>query len=435
MRTLFNQALDVIANCLIDLQLNKDPRVLLLRDMQGRMRVAIDGDPEWLGAKFETLRDAFNGIGTYGEAKTGPILFRKDFFNPSIVFSSNSILEIQDEEWRDSVRILDRTIVGQDWLMPGPSQARCPRLVFYGFKGGVGRSTALAVLAHSLALSGKKILLLDLDLESPGLSSMLLPQDQVSEFGIVDWLIEEAVGQEQEILPRMVAVSPISFNTPGEIRVVPAAGGFERAYLAKLSRIYSESSKGSNTESFSQRIQCLLDAIETQEHPDIILIDSRAGLHDLAAISIVSLATNAFLFASDTQQSWSGYRLLFQHWQRHPRVLQFIREKIAIVQALFPEKEQLASASRFLQNSHDLFSTTIYEKEDPGNSIPGIFNYSLNDDSAPHFPVRINWDGRFQEFNTLLLDKGILTSEQILATFGSFIKKAKELAGLEGEDE
>ncbi len=56
-----------------------------------------------------------------------------------------------------------------------------PRLVFHGIKGGVGRSTAIAMLAYHLAKKGKNVLLIDFDLESPGLSGLMLPPDLMVE--------------------------------------------------------------------------------------------------------------------------------------------------------------------------------------------------------------------------------------------------------------
>ncbi len=42
-------------------------------------------------------------------------------------------------------------------------------VTFYSYKGGVGRSMALANVAFELAKQGKKILMVDWDLEAPGL--------------------------------------------------------------------------------------------------------------------------------------------------------------------------------------------------------------------------------------------------------------------------
>jgi MinD-like ATPase involved in chromosome partitioning or flagellar assembly len=42
-------------------------------------------------------------------------------------------------------------------------------LTFYSFKGGVGRSMAIANVAELLFRPGLKVLLVDFDLEAPGL--------------------------------------------------------------------------------------------------------------------------------------------------------------------------------------------------------------------------------------------------------------------------
>ena len=44
-------------------------------------------------------------------------------------------------------------------------------ITFYSFKGGVGRTLALVNVGAHLALQGKSVLLVDFDLEAPGLDS------------------------------------------------------------------------------------------------------------------------------------------------------------------------------------------------------------------------------------------------------------------------
>ena len=80
-------------------------------------------------------------------------------------------------------------------------------IVFFSIKGGVGRSTALAATAWSLAQEGKRVLVLDLDLESPGLSSALLPSERQPMYGIIDWLIEDLVDNGDVVFESMVATS------------------------------------------------------------------------------------------------------------------------------------------------------------------------------------------------------------------------------------
>jgi Mrp family chromosome partitioning ATPase len=46
-------------------------------------------------------------------------------------------------------------------------------IVFHSYKGGVGRSLALSNLAFALSAMGKRVVVMDLDIDAPGLHSKL----------------------------------------------------------------------------------------------------------------------------------------------------------------------------------------------------------------------------------------------------------------------
>src|SRR5262249_42871601 len=93
-----------------------------------------------------------------------------------------------------SVRIIDRRIVGADWLRsPAPSPTQVPRISFSSVKGGVGRSTALSVVAAHLSRRGRRVLAVDFDLEAPGIGTMLLNEDQLPLYGSLDYLVENGL--------------------------------------------------------------------------------------------------------------------------------------------------------------------------------------------------------------------------------------------------
>jgi cellulose biosynthesis protein BcsQ len=422
----FNEAIGNTIKLLSNTQF--DTPSLVIRDIQGRIRLAFDCDKaDALPLDDEFLNELRGGLGAFHVKDC--LLYRDDFFDPDSIFKSPSIVSFQLlNSDTPPIKLLDRQITGQDWAGTSSfNDAHPPRLVFFGLKGGVGRSTALTMLAYHLARQGKKVLLIDLDLESPGLSGLLLPQEQVADYGVVDWLIEDAVGQGDIVLRDMVANSPLSDNLRAEIRVVSAAGQGEQFYLDKLSRTYGDIPSSHGVEHVSERIQRLVRNLEEKEQPDVVLIDSRAGLHDLAAISIVELASAALLFATDTEQSWQGYRLLFKYWQSRPAVARNIRDRLNIVDSLFPERNQAERAERFLEKAYDIFSETLYDDVKPNQNEEDVFNFSLEDDSAPHFPLRINWDSRFQEFNPLDMSSGLFTEAQIMASFGNFLERAMQL--------
>lgn len=432
----FNQALQIAARAATDPTLPGQWPVGLIRDVYGRLRFAVNIErlsyPELARLRLEACTADLGAFATSSQ-----VLFRDDFSDADALFSHvdwHQTLVTSPESMDSgiaseiSVRLLDRQVTGQDWLRTEASEsgsAHPPRIVFYGLKGGVGRSTALAMLAYRLARDGKRVLLIDFDLESPGLSGLLLPEERVATFGLVDWFVEDGVGQAEEILSDLVSDSPLSAQSTGAIRVAAAMGSGETAYLSKLARVYADVPKPGGVQRFAQRMQRVVEALEAQEQPDVVLIDSRAGLHDVAAVSIAGLATVALLFANNSAQNWQGYRQLFSHWQHRPEVLRHIRSRLAIVQALFPESDQAARAAQFVQQSYDLFADHLYDHIDAGEAtLADAFTFDMDNEDAPHFPLRVRWSARLQEFDPLLrVEDGGVSDIDIELAFGPFFEE------------
>ena len=464
----FNQALERAALALQDQRLPPQWPVGIVRDIYGRLRFAIDAwrplpkgeqaeeprseaPPEevYPAAAHQLLIDAAATLKPY--ATTSAVLFRDDFSNPASLFQhpdwhqtivtvpASTAADGSEVPPRDiTVRLLDRQVTGQDWLRTSrfDEQGHPPRVVFYGLKGGVGRSTALAMLAYRLARDGKRVLLIDFDLESPGLSGLLLPQDRVATYGLVDWFVEDAVGQGDEVLREMVSVSPLADNTQGSIRVAAAMGQAETGYLSKLARVYADTPSKAGPQTFADRMMRITGLLEAQERPDIVLIDSRAGLHDVAAVAIGSMASVALLFATDSPQHWQGYRQLFRHWQQRPDVLRQVRSRIVMVQALFPESDQVARANRFVQSAWDVFRELVYDQLEPDADAPeDAFTFDLYNEDGPHFPMRVRWNARFQEFDPLIgRSAGGVDDTDIDLAFGPFVQEVIDaLPGLSNE--
>lgn len=438
----FNDALRKAASALTTLNLPADPRPLLVRDVFGRLRFALDCPADAYPAEaLAALKEVQVALGAF--ASSDEVLTHDSFSFPDKVFADPdwhmTLVQLGHDEdgislGEAAVMLLDRQITGQDWLRPreeAQAANRPHRIVFFGLKGGVGRSTALCMTAWGLARQGKRVLLLDFDLESPGLSGLVLPPEKVAEFGVVDWLIEDAVGQSESVLPRMVAASPLGESTIGAIRVAAAIGQDETDYLAKLARAYADVPSDCGPQRLGQRLLRLVEALEAQESPDVTLIDSRAGLHDLAAVAITSIADTALLFASDGAQSWSGYRQLFSHWQQRPEIAKRVRERLAIVRALTPKSNRETGIQRFQQRAYELFSETLYDEIPTGpdvmptNDLASPFHPGEADESAPHAPILIDWDEQFQEFDPMLRpEDGGANQARIEATFGALIKFA-----------
>lgn len=443
----FHDALSLAAQALGDPIVPEGKAVRIIRDIYGRLRFLLDYDeadaPPELRKYLEAAQVA---LGPY--ATSPDLLYRDTFSYPDTVFNhpdwhGTAVSLGHDEDGNPRgevvVPLLDRQVTGQDWLRPPGTESKHPhRFVFFGLKGGVGRSTALCMVAWGLARQGKSVLLVDLDLESPGLSGLVLQVERVAEFGVIDWLVEDTVGQAESVLPKMISASQLGETTQGAVRVAAAMGQQEVDYLAKLSRAYADVPGPNGPQRMSDRLRRMLEALEAREKPHVVLIDSRAGLHDLAATAITGLADTALLFATDSAQTWQGYRQLFMHWQRRPDVVGHVRERLAIVRALTPKSDREGGVKNFQRKAYELFAGTLYDDIPPeaGDNAASedYFHPIESDESAPHFPILVDWDERFQEFDPgLRPEQGGANEAQIEAAFGALIQWVTRR--IEGESE
>jgi len=179
-------------------------------------------------------------------------------------------------------------------------------IVFYSFKGGVGRTTALTHVALILAKRGRKVVAVDLDIEAPGLSSALdITQPS---YGIVDYFYERSYIPE-DVEPDISIAEIFSevsiMNAPGRLFVVPA-GSLNLSYLSKIDDLRANitNERGENLWSTFYR------EITEQLQPDVILVDSRTGLNEWGAFSLLRVADKAIVFLYPNEQNRQGIHLL-----------------------------------------------------------------------------------------------------------------------------
>ena len=94
----------------------------------------------------------------------------------------------------------------------------------------------------------------------------MLPLEGRADFGLVDWFIEDGVGQGAVITPRLVAASPLGQTTEGAIRVVAAMGQEtgDDYYVSKLARVYADVNRNGGVERFADRVRRLVGELEAQ---------------------------------------------------------------------------------------------------------------------------------------------------------------------------
>ncbi len=175
-----------------------------------------------------------------------------------------------------------------------------PQIVtFYSYKGGTGRSMALANVAWILAANGKRVLLIDWDLEAPGLHRYLHPfltdKELVRSDGLIDFVLQYAELAVQKTKRPKTWYKPYAnilryatslaheFPEKGTIDFVPA-GRQGADYATRVNAF--------NWQHFYERLSggLFLEAAKlSMADYDYVLIDSRTGVSDTSGICTVQM--------------------------------------------------------------------------------------------------------------------------------------------------
>lgn len=392
--------------------------VIINRDLNGRVRLivpsGVEGDTDTLAGSRSIAKELSEKLEPHAFPAEHMLLFED---NITAVLADAPQFELEEIE---GVTVVDRLATEGRWASVEPVVDGAPRVVFFSIKGGVGRSTAMAASAWSLAQMGKRVLVLDLDLESPGLSSGLLPAEKRPAYGITDWLVEDLVDNGAAVFDDMTATSELAHD--GEIYVIPAHGSDPGNYIAKLGRVWMPKvNDQGKQESWSQRLSRLLAQLEQRWQPDIILIDSRSGIDEVASSCVTDLGAGlVLLFAIDGEQTWSGYRILFEYWLK-AGVVRDIRERLQLVGAMIPETGAVEYFSSLKEHSWDLFSDALYDEVPPGETIDELWNFDDSDEGAPHYPWTIKWHRGFAALTSLHARLEKIDPQQVGSIFGALI--------------
>ncbi|WP_437751326.1 KGGVGR-motif variant AAA ATPase [Sorangium sp. So ce1389] len=412
----------------------------ILRDAVGCLAffAAAPLDEETVSDLSTKLRDA---LGAY--ARPDRVVAGADDYGAAAVRADPAALVVLVGERH--VRLVDKRLVGADWLhAPSPPARPPPRLVFASLKGGVGRSTALAVVAGHLASRGRRVLAVDLDMEAPGLGSLLLSVETLPEFGVIDALVENGLsGLDEAFFADLVGPSELA-AMGGRIDVVPALGRRSLKnpadVLAKIARAYAEDVRSDGSvASILDQVRAIIDHLAEPTRYDAVLVDARAGLHETTASAVLGLGAEVLLFGLDEPQTFQGYAVLLAHLARFappgvtaPEWL----ERLTMVQGKAPADAE--ERVDFAQRCRDLFANaglgpkapsaanTVTLPAGPFKDVP--WDDSLSDEEvlppegSLREPLSVLYDAQFQRFDPLrqrdLLSEGIYR-----ATFGDVLER------------
>jgi MinD-like ATPase involved in chromosome partitioning or flagellar assembly len=191
-------------------------------------------------------------------------------------------------------------------------------VTFYSYKGGTGRTMALSNVAWILASNGYDVLLIDWDLEAPGLHRYLRPflidPELASTPGLIDFVWDAAqismtpaeddyhlTPPEFPSLKDYVVGLDWDFHGRGSISFIPA-GQQDENYAQRVNTF--------NWDNFYERLGGgkLLHAERERLRAkyDYVLIDSRTGVSDTSSICTVQMPDILAVFFTLNRQSIKG---------------------------------------------------------------------------------------------------------------------------------
>lgn len=234
----------------------------------------------------------------------------------------------------------------------GPAPARTGEedrqgriITFYSYKGGTGRTMALANTAWILAANGFRVLTVDWDLEAPGLAKFFHPFLDAAELAdspgvmtLINDYREEALREtelhadalleperyQQELLEighhpgwhldfAKVAGHAVPLSWGG----FPAGGSIDFLAAGRQDRDYSGTLGSLDWDLFYERFDGgqFFDALraDMRKRYDYVLIDSRTGLSDTAEICTVQMPDDLVVCFTLSDQSIDGASRIAQH--------------------------------------------------------------------------------------------------------------------------
>jgi MinD-like ATPase involved in chromosome partitioning or flagellar assembly len=194
-------------------------------------------------------------------------------------------------------------------------------ITFYSYKGGTGRTLALANAATYLARLGQNVFALDLDLEAPGLHHKfrLHAQRPLPDItaGIVDCIYAffKQNASLEKIAPYVVQV-PSEQEGDGRIFLMPAGNVLTASYWRRLAELdWHELFYKDEAEGIPFFLE-LKERIREEFKPDYLLIDARTGVTEIGGVATTLLPDKVVCLLLNNQENLEGAREVLRAIQR-----------------------------------------------------------------------------------------------------------------------
>lgn len=197
---------------------------------------------------------------------------------------------------------------------------------FYSYKGGVGRTLALANLAELFYQAGLRVVAVDWDLTAPGLESYFPTLDREKTLdhpGLIDMLLQ----YKEYMSDAPVDNTPLALESPSRYLIPVYADGFAPGSLHLLTAgrrpsdqplLYPQAVLTFDWQEFydmweGERYFTWLCA-QFAELADIVLLDCRAGFSEMGNVCTYHLADVVVLFCAPDQQNLEGAYAMAQQF-------------------------------------------------------------------------------------------------------------------------
>ncbi|MEG5038552.1 MULTISPECIES: KGGVGR-motif variant AAA ATPase [unclassified Microcoleus] len=366
--------------------------VTIIRDIKGKIRLFLEALENISIAESET-----NYLNTSLSTKLGSyygndiwLPVKKDGYKALIdTIKNERVLASWDDESVPRWYILERHIAKQAWTNqnigtpPWPEdlvyQKHKPAIVsFFSFKGGVGRTSTLVATALSLARNGHRVAIVDLDLEAPGLAT-IFSRDNSNNLGVIDYLLEKKIQENDwKLRTHLISINePTLLGEQGGIIQLLPAGTIDKNYLEKLARLDFQNLVDGELQ--STMVDMLRELNNEAKPLDFILMDARAGFHDIGGLAITALSHAAVIFGTQSRQSWAGLTHVIRHLAS-PGVEE--RLPLILVHSMAPAlgiSGREIELTEFRDQAYSVFQENYYSENE---TVP-----NTNDREAPFFPV------------------------------------------------
>jgi cellulose biosynthesis protein BcsQ len=228
-------------------------------------------------------------------------------------------------------------------------------VTFYSYKGGVGRSMALADVGVILAQWGYRVLMIDFDLEAPGLEiffSTFLKLSQVhAQRGVVDLFHDHAL-QSPQMEPNSWRQDTVRIPLPvsrGRLDLW-VAGKQDRDYFKRVRSLdFPEFYSTRNGGIFIEELRR-----DLKSEYDFVLVDSRTGLTEIGGISTVQLPDAIVILFTATEQAFQGALDVINRASASRQSLPF--ERVHIPAIPIPSRLDVQAEFRISQRWLDRFA-------------------------------------------------------------------------------